>query len=76
LPLDNKMLWQEVEQLVERKSGVLEIDDTTLDKPYASRMAPGDELLVGQAGGVDQGINLFSLVWTGNGCRLTCDIRL
>jgi len=51
LPLDNKMLWQEVEQLVERKSGVLEIDDTTLDKPYASQMTLGDEPLVGQAWG-------------------------
>jgi len=39
MPPDSERLWQEVEPLVERGMGVLVIDDTTLDKPYASKMA-------------------------------------
>ena len=39
IPPDSDALWQEVGPLVKRKSGVLVIDDSTLDKPYASKMA-------------------------------------
>lgn len=39
LPPDNDALWQEVEPLVDVTQGVLVIDNTTLDKPYASPMA-------------------------------------
>jgi len=76
LPPDSKMLWQEVEQLVERKVGVLVIDDTTLDKPYASKMALVTQHWSGKHGRVVKGINLISLVWTGSACRLPCDFRI
>ena len=76
LPPDSKMLWQEVEQLVERKVGVLVIDDTTLDKPYASKMALVTQHWSGKHGRVVKGINLISLVWTGRACRLPCDFRI
>ena len=76
LPPDSEMLWQEVEPLVERKSGVLVIDDTTLDKPYASKMALVTQHWSGKHGRVVKGINLISLVWTGNACRLPCDFRI
>jgi putative transposase len=39
LPPDSQMLWQEVKQLVKRTQGALVVDDSTLDKPYASQMA-------------------------------------
>jgi hypothetical protein len=70
------MLWQEVEPLIERKTGVLVIDDSTLDKPYASKMALVTRHWSGKHGRVVQGINLISLVWTDGGCRLPCDFRL
>jgi putative transposase len=76
LPPDSKMLWQEVEPLVERKVGVLVIDDTTLDKPYASKMALVTQHWSGKHGRVVKGINLISLVWTGKACRLPCDFRI
>jgi hypothetical protein len=76
LPPDNQMLWQEVGPLVERKSGVLVIDDTTLDKPYASQMALVSRHWSGKHGRVVKGINLISLVWTQNSCRLPCDFRI
>jgi putative transposase len=76
LPPDSEMLWQEVEPLVERKVGVLVIDDTTLDKPYASKMALVTKHWSGKHGRVVKGINLISLVWTSNACRLPCDFRI
>ena len=76
LPPDSDMLWQEVEPLVKKKSGVLVIDDSTLDKPYASQMALVTRHWSGKHGRVVQGINLISLVWTDGDCRLPCDFRL
>lgn len=76
LPPDSEALWQEVEELVERSSGVLVIDDSTLDKPYASKMALVTRHWSGKHGRVVQGINLTSLVWTDGKCRLPCDFRL
>lgn len=76
LPPDSQMLWQEVEPLVEKKSGVLVIDDTTLDKPYASKMALVTQHWSGKHGRVVKGINLISLVWTSKACRLPCDFRI
>jgi len=76
LPPDSEMLWQEVEELIDRKKGVIVIDDTTLDKPYASQMALVTRHWSGKHGQVVQGINLISLVWTDEGCRLPCDFRM
>ena len=38
LPPDTAALWQEVEPLVQQTHGLLVVDDTTLDKPYAQKM--------------------------------------
>lgn len=76
LPPDSNMLWQEVEPLIEKKIGVLVIDDTTLDKPYASKMAMVTQHWSGKHGRVVKGINLISLVWAGKACRLPCDFRI
>ncbi len=37
-PLDTKALWQEARAFVDKKKGLLVLDDTTLDKPYAQKM--------------------------------------
>ena len=76
MPPDSEALWQEVKPLVKRDSGVLVIDDSTLDKPYASQMGLVTRHWSGKHGRVVQGINLISLVWTDGTCRLPCDFRL
>jgi len=76
VPPDSKALWQEVQALVKLKRGVLVVDDTTLDKPYASHMGLVSRHWSGKHGKVVQGINLISLVWTDGTTRLPCDFRL
>ncbi len=76
LPPDSEALWTEVQPLVKRKQGKLVIDDSTLDKPYASKMALVTRHWSGKHGRVVQGINLVSLVWTDGDARLPCDFRL
>jgi hypothetical protein len=73
---DSSALWKEVEPLVDRQKGMIVIDDTTLDKPYASKMALVTRHWSGKHRAVVRGINLISLVWTDSTCRLPCDYRL
>lgn len=73
---DGEALWQEVQPFVRRDSGVLVIDDTTLDKPYAKKMGLVTRHWSGKHQRVVQGINLISLVWTDGKYRLPCDYRL
>ena len=57
-------------------SGLLVIDDTTLDKPYASKMALVTRHWSGKQHEVVQGINLISLVWSDGDAAFPCDFRL
>ena len=77
LPPDSEALWQEVNPMIERESGILVLDDTTLDKPHASNMALVTRHWSGKHHRVVKGINLISLLWTDeNHVRLPCDFRL
>src|SRR3954468_1761900 len=76
LPPDSEALWAEVQPCVERSSGLLVIDDTTLDKPYASHMALVTRHWSGKQHEVVQGINLISLVWSDGDAAFPCDFRL
>jgi hypothetical protein len=76
LPPDSQGLWREVRPLVKPKQGVLVVDDSTLDKPYARHMALVTRHWSGKHQEVVQGINLISLVWTNQECRLPCDFRI
>jgi putative transposase len=75
-PPDTAALWQEVQPLVQRTQGALILDDSTLDKPYARHMDLVTRHWSGKHHRVVQGINLVSLVWTGNDALLPCDFRL
>lgn len=56
---------------------MLIIDDSTLDKPYASKMALVSNHWSGKQHRVVRGINLISLVWTDDGqSSLPCDYRI
>lgn len=76
LPPDSKALWVEVQGCIEMSSGLLIIDDTTLDKPYANQMALVSRHWSGKHHEVVQGINLISLVWSDGDTCLPCDYRL
>jgi putative transposase len=76
LPPDSAALWAEVQPCIERDKGLLVIDDTTLDKPYASQMALVTRHWSGKQHAVVQGINLISLVWTEGDAAFPCDFRL
>ena len=75
IPPDSQALWQEVESLIEKAKGVLVIDDTTLDKPYAEKMAMVTSHWSGKHHAVVMGINLISLMWTDGEAHLPCDFR-
>jgi DDE superfamily endonuclease len=76
LPPDSAVLWAEVHPSIDRSHGLLVIDDTTLDKPYASQMALVTRHWSGKQQAVVQGINLTSLVWTDGAAACPCDFRL
>ncbi len=76
LPPDSAALWAEVQPCIERDKGLLVIDDTTLDKPYANQMALVTRHWSGKQHEVVQGINLISLVWSDGDAAFPCDFRL
>lgn len=73
---DTASLWEEVRPLVVRQRGVLVIDDSTLDKPYAREMDLVGYHWSGKHHRVVKGINLISLVWTDGDRVYPCDYRV
>jgi len=73
---DSLSLWNEVSSLVDRPSGVLVIDDSTLDKPYARCIDLVGYHWSGKHHRVVRGINLISLIWTDGDRMYPCDYRV
>ena len=73
---DPEALWKEASPLVRRKGGVLVLDDSTLDKPYAEKIQPVGWHWSGKHRAVVRGINLVSLVWTDGDRTIPCDFRV
>ena len=73
---DPEVLWQEARPLVYRKGGVLVLDDSTLDKPYAKKMGLVARHWSGKHKRVVWGINLITLLWTDGDRHVPCDYRL
>lgn len=69
-------LWLEVAPLIERKQGALVLDDSTLDKPYAQKIALVTHHWSGKHHAVVAGINLISVVWTDGDRLYPVDYRL
>src|SRR6266576_7587 len=57
-------LWEEVRPFVRRGGGVLVLDDSVLDKPYARHMGLLGWFWSGKHRRVVKGINLLTLLWT------------
>ena len=63
-PPDPEVLWKESCRLVDKKGGLLILDDTTLDKPYAEKMDLVTYHWSGKHHDVVKGINLITLLWS------------
>lgn len=68
-------LWQEVHPLLPA-TGVLVIDDTVLDKPFARHIGLVDWHWSGRHRRVVKGINLVTALWTDGDGLWPCDYRL
>lgn len=75
-PPDTEALWQETEGLVNLAGGLLMLDDTTLDKPYAKHIELVTRHWSGQHHKVVLGINLISLLWTDGNADIPTDFRV
>lgn len=73
---DPAALWQEVASLVDRTRGVLIVDDSTLDKPYAAQIALVHRHWSGKHHAVVDGINLITLLWTDGEQLIPVDYRI
>jgi putative transposase len=73
---DPVALWEEVESLVDRTTGILVGDDSTLDKPYATKMELVTRHWSGKHHAVVDGINLITLVWTDGDRIIPIDYRV
>ncbi len=72
---DPGALWAEAAPLVARGGGVLVLDDTVLDKPYAKKMDLVARQWSGKHGRVVWGIGLVTLRWRDGEARIPCDYR-
>jgi hypothetical protein len=73
---DPATLWPEVQGLLRPADGVLVLDDSTLDKPFATKMGLVTRHWSGRHHQVVRGINLLTLLWTDGDQLLPCDYRL
>ena len=73
---DPAALWAEAAPLVARECGILVLDDSTLDKPYARAIDLVTRHWSGKHRRVVRGINLLTLLWTDGEALIPCDYRL
>ena len=73
---DSDHLWQEARLQVDLISGVLILDDSTLDKLYARKIDLVSRHWSGKHRKVVSGINLITLLWTDGERYIPCDYRL
>ena len=73
---DPAPLWNEAQQHILLHDGLLIIDDSTLDKPYAAQIALVHRHWSGKHHRVVSGINLVTLLWSDGTHAIPCDYRL
>lgn len=73
---DAQTLWQEVRPHVRTAGGILIVDDTVLDKPYARKIGLVGPFWSGKHKRVVRGINLVTLAWTDGDAVYPTDYRL
>ncbi|MEO5953100.1 MAG: transposase, partial [Chloroflexia bacterium] len=73
---DPTPLWQEAQQHINLEDGLLILDDTTLDKPYAQQIELVHKHWAGKHHRIVAGINLVTLLWSDGTYAVPCDYRL
>jgi len=73
---DPKTLWEEAAPQVALNKGVLIVDDSTLDKPYTTKMELVTRHWSGKHHAVVEGINLITLLWADGDRYIPCDYRI
>jgi len=73
---DKDSLWREARQFVRLDGGVLVVDDSTLDKPYAKKTELVTRHWSGKHHQVVLGINLITTLWTDGESLIPCDFRV
>ncbi len=73
-PKQAAALWEQAQSQIERKQGVLILDDSTLDKPYAQRIELVGRHWSGKHHAIVQGINLVTILWTDGERHIPCDL--
>jgi DDE superfamily endonuclease len=73
---DPEALWLEARPQIRLDDGILVLDDSTLDKPYARKMGLVNWHWSGNHHAVVKGINLLTLLWTDGDRHIPCDYRL
>src|SRR2546428_8880757 len=69
-------LWHEAQTQVCLDQGILVLDDSTLDKPYAKKRELVTRHWSGKHHAVVRGINLLTLLWTEGDRHVPCDYRV
>jgi hypothetical protein len=73
---DPEDLWEEARPQIRLDDGILVLDDSTLDKPYARKMGLVSWHWSGNHHAVVKGINLLTLLWTDGDRHIPTDYRL
>jgi len=73
---DTDPLWDEAQAYVCRTDGLLIVDDSTLDKPYAHHIALVHRHWSSKHHRIVAGINLVTLLWSDGPDTIPCDYRL
>jgi len=73
---DAETLWQEVRTQIDLRSGILVLDDSTLEKPFSRFNALVYQHWSGKQKAVVAGINLITLLWTDGERCVPVDYRL
>ncbi|MGH2638209.1 MAG: IS701 family transposase [Rhabdochlamydiaceae bacterium] len=77
LPSNTEALWNESRRLIDPTTGgILIVDDSTLDKPYANKMDYVTYHWSGKHHRVVKGINLITTLWSNGTALIPCDFRL
>jgi hypothetical protein len=75
-PIRCHALWQEAQPMVEKDKGLLVLDDSTLDKPYAKKIPLVYRHCSGKHHDIVKSINLMILLWTDGDKHVPCDHRI
>lgn len=73
---DAGQLWEEAKTQVDFNSGILVLDDSTLEKPYSRFNSLVYRHWSGKQGEVVNGINLITLLWTDGDRAVPIDYRI